>query len=124
MKYKTKNVCTANDKINEDKKLKKKRRQKQKKNLSNKSKAGKDKKQETMKVSEVHKNSENIKVAEEKEEGYCTQNCKFGRKSKGMPMIQCDGCGSWFHCKCINFTDKKFKTFSIKGKCLYCPNCS
>ena len=30
MKYKTKNVCTANDKINEDKKLKKKRKQNKK----------------------------------------------------------------------------------------------
>ena len=121
MKNKGTKKNAGDKKKNKDKKEKRKR--KVHKSFSNKSKSGKNKKKEKIEVTKDFKNNENKEVGEKEEEGYCLSGCKYGRKSMQMPMIQCDKCLHWFHCKCINFTVEDFKNYSIKNKSWHCPNC-
>ena len=118
MKYKGTKKDTADKKTNKDKKVKRKR--KAHISISNKPKTSKKNKEEKIKESENNKTNKNI---EEVEKRYCIENCKFGNKSKGMPMIQCDRCFNWFHCKCIDSAVKDFIIYNSMKKTWYCPNC-
>ena len=54
---------------------------------------------------------------------YCIPNCKYARKSRNQPMIECDNCRNWYHTKCLEFTDESFKKYAGNGKEWYCPKC-
>lgn len=111
-----------NDNIKTEAKLKKKR--KASNNFSNKSKNNKKKKQEKVNINEEYNNkSKNAEGGEEQEADYCISKCKYGRKSKDLPMIQCDKCKQWYHTKCLNFTNEHFQKVQSKN-IWYCPDCS
>ena len=90
----------------------------------NKSKSSKKQSQEKMNNSDDYNNSKNEMVAGTQEEEYCIQNCKYSRKSKGQPMIQCDKCCRWYHTKCLSFTNEQFQKYNAKGTKWYCPTCN
>ncbi len=59
---------------------------------------------------------------QEAERDYCFSNCRFGRKSRGQSMIECDNCNEWYHSKCLNFTNEQIQKY--KDKEWYCPYCN
>lgn len=109
---------------NENKFSKKKR--KSSTNFSSKSKSCKkrklDKKNNNEEVTNINNKRENDN--EEQDGEYCIISCKYSRKSKGLPMIQCDKCKKWYHTKCLSFTTEEFHKFQDKNKMWYCPICS
>ena len=54
---------------------------------------------------------------------YCIEDCKYGRKSRNQPMIECDKCKIWYHMKCLQFTPENFKKYAGNGNIWYCPQC-
>lgn len=116
-----KTVNIPNENIDNKSKLKKKR--KPSNNITKNSKSSKKPKNDRMSISEDYnyKNGEGF-VAQEAE--YCIQKCRYGRKSKNQPMIQCDKCKEWYHTKCLSFTNEQFQKYDGKGKTWYCPDCS
>ena len=69
-------------------------------------------------------NSKRENDNEEQDGEYCIISCKYGRKSKGLPMIQCDKCKKWYHMKCLSFTNEELHKFQDKNKMWYCPICT
>lgn len=84
----------------------------------------KKKKVETRNNSTDNNNSRVVDVMDGPEAEYCIERCKYERKSKGQPMIQCDQCKVWYHTKCLNFTNEQFQKYDVKGKIWLCPKCS
>ena len=109
---------------NNDTKLIKKKR----KMSNNKSKSNKKRFKEKISISEEHNNynnnSKNGEWIASQEREYCIAKCKYGRKSKNQPMIECDKCRQWYHTKCLSFTNEQFQKYNGKGKIWYCPRCS
>ena len=86
----------------------------------NTSKSGKKKKIDRN-SEEIINNTKNVDDFHEAE--YCIPNCKYARKSRNQPMIECDNCRNWYHTKCLEFTDESFKKYAGNGKEWYCPKC-
>ena len=116
-----KTVNTPNDNIDKNSKLKKKRRPST--NIIKNSKSSKKQKTDRMNMSEDY-NSKNGEGVAAQEADYCIPKCKYGRKSRNQPMIQCDKCREWYHTKCLSFTNEQFQKYDGKGKTWYCPECS
>ena len=116
-----KQMDIQNDNVDNKSKLNKKR--KPNNNFNSKQKSSKKPKEEKMNISDDYhsKNGEGVEV---QDADYCIPKCKYGRKSKGQPMIQCDKCKEWYHTKCLSFTHEQFQKYNGKGKIWYCPNCS
>ena len=56
---------------------------------------------------------------------HCYNNCKLGRKHESVgAMIGCDGCGLWFHNKCVDekTNDRPKKKVSL-WFCVDCKSC-
>lgn len=116
-----KQIDMQNDNI-ENKNLNKKR--KPNNNFNGKQKSSKKQRTEKMNASDDYNNSKNGEGLDVKEEEYCIPKCKYGRKSHGEPMIQCDKCKEWYHTKCLSFTHEQFQKYDVKGKAWFCPKCS
>ena len=103
-----------------------KKKRKNSTNFSSKSKSCKKKKTDKNTVSEdcANNNSKGENDIEGQDGEYCIINCKYNRKSKGQPMIQCDRCKKWYHTKCLSFTNEQFLKYDGKGKIWFCPSCS
>ena len=114
-----------NNTVQTDIKFNKKKR-KNSTNFSSKSKSCKKKKTDKNTVSEecANNNSKGENDIEGQDGEYCIINCKYNRKSKGQPMIQCDRCKKWYHTKCLSFTNEQFLKYDGKGKIWFCPSCS
>lgn len=107
-----------NDNIENESKLKKKRKPS---TSFNKSKSNKKRKPEKNSVSEDYNNNTKNNEGVVGQEEYCISKCKYGRKSKGQPMIRCDKCTNWYHTKCLSFTNEEFQKFSMS--IWFCPDC-
>ena len=117
-----KQVDFQNDNADNKSKLNKKR--KPNNSLNGKQKTSKKQKTEKTNISDDYINTKNGEGMEAQETEYCIPKCKYGRKSKGQPMIQCDKCKEWYHTKCLSFTHEQFQKYDGKGKIWYCPDCS
>jgi len=82
--------------------------------------------QKSIKKKKVEKNNEefNDKNGDDlQEDNYCILKCKYGRKSRNLPMIQCDSCKNWYHTKCLGFTPENLQKYVGNGKSWFCPEC-
>lgn len=113
---------SQNENIENDSKLKKKR--KASTSYNKQSKSLKKKKQDKNISSEDYNNNSKNGEGLGQEVEYCIPKCKYGRKSKDQPMIQCDKCKEWYHTKCLSFTNEQFQKYNGKGKIWFCPDCS
>ena len=81
-----------------------------------------NKKKKTEKTNEEYvnnnKNGDDIQEIE-----YCIKDCKYERKSKNQPMIECDKCKIWYHMQCLQFTQENYKKYVKNGNQWYCPEC-
>lgn len=91
-------------------------------NSFNNQKSNKKKKNEKNNNEEYDNNNKNGDDTQEVD-NYCIKKCRYGRKSKGQPMIECDNCKTWYHMKCLGFTPENFQKYSGKENQWYCPEC-
>ncbi|XP_040994816.1 uncharacterized protein LOC121241203 isoform X2 [Juglans microcarpa x Juglans regia] len=55
---------------------------------------------------------------------YCPACLKVYRDSESTPMVCCDVCQHWVHCKCDNISDEKYRQFQVDGNLQYkCSTC-
>ena len=60
-------------------------------------------------------------LEDENDGNYCIEKCKYERKSKNKPMIQCGKCNIWYHTECLGFTDDYFS--KVKDQDWICKKC-
>ncbi|KAL6989696.1 hypothetical protein U1Q18_015448 [Sarracenia purpurea var. burkii] len=55
---------------------------------------------------------------------YCPVCLKVYRDSESTPMVCCDVCQRWVHCKCDGISDEKYLQFQVDGNLQYrCATC-
>ena len=83
--------------------------------------------QKSIKKKKVEKNNEEFNEEngdDLQEDNYCILKCLYRRKSKNQPMIMCDKCKTWYHTKCLGFTNENLQKYAGKEKAWFCPDCT